>query len=192
MSGVHHFPTSCSCNVGQHAKQGTSIATFTLGGGWPTLVALSQLPCRARGSERAFTGDLMKNWYRPFLYVFFTVALSLSSFASSLLCSAGPTSNLTYSSWTVIYTCTVPANAVALNKAIRLTAGFDQSKAGYGGVQINLNGVSGLNYCGGIPFLSGNVYQMTVMNIGSTQGEVLQTCQESSGFVSSSGVVNGL
>jgi len=56
----------------------------------------------------------MKASHRAFVcVVFFTIAGTLSSSASSLLCSAGPTATLVGSgNWRTIYSCTIPANTV--------------------------------------------------------------------------------
>jgi hypothetical protein len=103
--------------------------------------------------------------------IFLTVVMSLSSSASSLLCSASPTAKLTDNgSYQVIYTCTIAANTVATNKAIRFTFGIGAQSANDGDYEMYFNGVA---IGGGGITLEQNYFQLMIMNTGSTAGEIL-------------------
>lgn len=95
--------------------------------------------------------------------------VSLSSFASSVLCSKGPTSTITgTNNWTVIYSCTIPANTVATNQAIRLTASLYTGGTTGTDLAVFLNGVdiTGL----GFPQNKIAVFDLLIVNTGSTTG----------------------
>ena len=113
----------------------------------------------------------MKSPIRTLAVLCFSILTALTSSASSLLCSAGPTSQKTDNgTWQVIYTCTIPANTVATNKSVRLTLGIGAQSTFDGNYNILLNGVG---LAGGSITLKENYFLVTVMNTGSTTGEEL-------------------
>ncbi len=113
----------------------------------------------------------MKGSIRILAALFFSLLTALTSSASSLLCSAGPTSQKTdNNTWQVIYTCTIPANTVSTNKSVRLTLGVGAQSGADGDYEILLNGVE---LGGGSIILTENYFLVTVMNTGSTTGEEL-------------------
>ena len=110
----------------------------------------------------------MKNSVRLFAAaMFFTAIASMSSSASTLLCSAGPTSTKTgNNSYQVLYTCAIPANTIAANHAIRVTSSVLASASTDFNTEVTLNGVVlliGKSY-------SLDYWDLTIVNTGSTTG----------------------
>ena len=65
----------------------------------------------------------MKSSIRFFaVLAFFTVAMSLNSFGYSVLCQSLPVSVSAGSQLVTLFTCAIPANAVAKGKSLRMTA----------------------------------------------------------------------
>ena len=78
---------------------------------------------RGAGAERSSKEIPMKNVIRLLAAVtFFTVVMSLNSFGYSVLCHSLPTSVAVGATIEPLFTCAIPANAVAVGSSLRLTA----------------------------------------------------------------------
>jgi hypothetical protein len=74
--------------------------------------------------------------------IFFAAAMPLNSFAYEVLCQSAPTSTTVNATLKPIFTCAIPANAVATGKALRVTTNLHQTGTGTGSLSsvITLNG----------------------------------------------------
>ena len=101
--------------------------------------------------------------------MFFAAASALSSSAYSVVCSQGPTSQITGNgSNQLIYSCTIPANKIATDRSIRITANV-VTTGGAPGVNgtVLLNGVTLVTVGVDSPDM---YWQFTIMNTGATTG----------------------
>jgi len=97
--------------------------------------------------------------------MFFAAIVSVNSSASSLVCSAGPTSIKTgNNAYQVIYTCTIPANTVSTNRSIRLNTFVLGSANTTITTEVTLDGVVILNYTRNYM----HYWDLTIMNTGAT------------------------
>ncbi len=66
--------------------------------------------------------------------VFFTVGINLNSFGSSVLCQSLPVSVSANYYLKTLFTCNIPANAVATGKSLRVTVNLHSVNSGTSGV----------------------------------------------------------
>jgi hypothetical protein len=74
--------------------------------------------------------------------IFFMVAMSLNSFGYEVLCQGLPTSVSVTDVITPVYSCEIPANAVATGNSLRLTTSLHSGSAGELVGAIYLNGTN--------------------------------------------------
>jgi len=110
----------------------------------------------------------MKRSMRLLAAMFFIAAMSSSSFAYRLLCQTGPITKVATSTVQTIYSCAIPANAVATNKSIRVTMNLVADGQFWCGLV--LNGANTYQ-----PFTTptgSNHWDMIIVNTGSTTGSL--------------------
>lgn len=81
------------------------------------------------------------------MLAFFTVAMSLNSFGSSVLCQSLPVAVSTNNVYRTLFTCAIPANGVGIGKSLRVT--------------VNLHSVTGAPGVGSLLEFNGNEVDST-------------------------------
>jgi hypothetical protein len=96
---------------------------------------------------------------------FFAALATATGSASTLLCQTGPVTLTGSDADVTLYTCAIPANAVATGKSIRVTASLDSS--GEVASYVVLNGYDAFS---AEPPDGPSFWQFTIANTGSTTG----------------------
>lgn len=110
----------------------------------------------------------MKHLLRSFAAVIFVlVGLSLNSSASSLLCQTGPVTINGSAQLVTMYTCAIPANAVASGKSLRITASLWSSSLVNSYIILNGTGV-----LSAAPASGAHIYQFVLARTGTTTGSM--------------------
>ena len=112
---------------------------------------------------------IMLKYYLRTTLLLIMATMSVNCWASSLLCSQGPTAPIQGegNQWP-IYKCTIPANAIVTLKAIRVTVGIRHV--------IGTQAVDYVIYLNGVSAVGSNVvpldqyFDVTILNTGSTTG----------------------
>ena len=113
----------------------------------------------------------MKNLMQLLALVFFTVAMSLTSSASTVLCQTGPVTVAGKgTTFETIYSCAIAAKAVATGKSIRVTAlVFGDGSAIASEVFMNGQAVLGAEPNSTLAY---SFYQFIIVNTGATTGSL--------------------
>lgn len=102
-----------------------------------------------------------------FAVTFLALATCLNSSASSLLCQSGPVTLTGNLSLVTIYSCAIPANAVASGQSIRVTAAL-----GSGGSMLSDLILNGYELTDANPPSGVSQWEFEVLNTGSNTGSL--------------------